>query len=174
MPPYGLPHDPGLRSWSSGFSTVTMPSSVEPYTSKRNPSPSLATISCLSAYGTGAALAIRQRIDERSALLELARRAGSRCASAASGAENVFVTRCSFDELRATRPASNLRSTTTGAPSVWASERERERARVVQRAGREVHLVAGAQAELDEQREHELRSVVVRSAPLGFPVVPDV
>jgi hypothetical protein len=28
--PYVVPHDPGLRSWSSGFSTVTMPSSVDP------------------------------------------------------------------------------------------------------------------------------------------------
>ena len=28
--PYVLPHEPGLRSWSSGLSTVTTPSSVEP------------------------------------------------------------------------------------------------------------------------------------------------
>jgi len=30
MPPYGFPHDPGLRSWSSGLRTVSTPSSVEP------------------------------------------------------------------------------------------------------------------------------------------------
>ena len=57
IPPYGFPHEPGLRSWSAGLSTVTMPSSVEPYTSKRKPSPSFSITSCFSAYGTGAALA---------------------------------------------------------------------------------------------------------------------
>ena len=36
--------------------------------------------SCFSAYGTGAAFAMRQRIDEQVGVRELARRAGSRSA----------------------------------------------------------------------------------------------
>ncbi len=30
IPPYGLPQEPGLRSWSSGLRTVMIPISVEP------------------------------------------------------------------------------------------------------------------------------------------------
>ena len=89
--PYGLPHEPGLRSWSSGSSTASTPSSVEPYTSNRKPSPSLAMISCFSAYGTGAALATSERIEDRSA------RASTSSGSATMrfscvGAVNVLVT----------------------------------------------------------------------------------
>ena len=73
--------------------------------------------SCFSAYGTGAALAIRQRIDDMSARVELPRgRVTIRLSCV--GAENVFVTRCSFTR-RSHATGSNLRRTTTGQPSVW-------------------------------------------------------
>ena len=116
-------------------------------------------ISCLSAYGTGAALAIRQRIDEQVGVRELARRAGDTIRFSWVGAENVLVTRCCFT-ASSHASGSNLRSTTIGAPSVCVERRERERAGVVHRPGGEVHLVAELQAELAEQREHDLaRSV---------------
>ena len=89
-----MPHDPGLRSWSSGGSTASTPSSVEPYTSNRKPSPSLAMSSSFSAYGTGAALATSDRIEERSARASTSSgRATIRFSCV--GAVNVFVTPCS-------------------------------------------------------------------------------
>ena len=94
-------------------------------------------ISCFSEYGTGAALAISVRIDERSAR---ASSPGGRVTMRFSwvGAENVLVTRCSFTR-RSHAAGSNLRSTTIGAAERVREQRERQRARVVQRTGREVH-----------------------------------
>ena len=66
MPGAGLPHEPGLRIWSSGISTVSTPSSVEPYTSNSDSGGKSATYCCLSAKLHGAALAIMTRIEERS------------------------------------------------------------------------------------------------------------
>ena len=61
-----LPHEPGLRSWSSGRRIVFTPSSVEPYTSNSDSGGKSSTYCCLSAKLHGAALAIMIRIDERS------------------------------------------------------------------------------------------------------------
>src|SRR5450631_265382 len=76
--------------------------------------------SCLSAYGTGAALATRLRIDDTSAL---ASSPGGRLTIRLScvGAENVFVTRCSLTR-RSHDDGSNLRITMIGQPSVWLSD----------------------------------------------------
>ena len=131
-------------------------------------------ISCFNAYGTGAAFAIRQRIDDRSA-----------CASSSAGRLTMRFSWVGRGERvgdavllhqpRATRSGRTCGSTTIGAPSVWVSDDERQRAGVVQRAGREVHLVAELQAELGRAARARSRgSVVVRSAPFGLPVVPDV
>ena len=61
-----LPHDPGLRIWSSGRRIVFTPSSVEPYTSNSDSGGKSRTYCCLRAKLHGAALAIMTRIDERS------------------------------------------------------------------------------------------------------------
>ena len=59
-----LPHEPGLRSWSSGRRIVFTPSSVDPYTSNSDSAGKLATYCCLRAKLHGAALAIMIRIDD--------------------------------------------------------------------------------------------------------------
>ena len=61
-----MPHEPGLRSWSSGSRMVFTPSSVEPYTSNSESAGKSARYICLSAKLHGAALAIIRFIDERS------------------------------------------------------------------------------------------------------------
>ena len=110
--------------------------------------------SCFNAYGTGAALAMRQRIDDRSAR---ASSPGGRLTIRLScvGAENVFVTRCSFTS-RSHDTGSNLRSTTTGHAHRVAHRGEGEWSRVVHRTGGEVDLLAEPEAELAEQREDGL------------------
>ena len=87
--------------------------------------------------GTGAALAIRVRIDERSAR---ASSPGGRLTMRFSwvGAQKVSVTRCSLTR-RNQDDGSNLRSTMIVPPTACANGRERQRTRVVQRAGGEVH-----------------------------------
>ena len=110
-------------------------------------------ISCFSAYGTGAAFAIRQIIDDRSA------RASSLGGSdtmrlSCVGAENVLVTRCSFTR-RDPRAPGRTCAARRSARRACAQRRERERPRVVQRAGREVHRVLVQQVQLAEQREHD-------------------
>ena len=90
------------------------------------------------------------------------------------GAVNVLVTRCSSTR-RSHAVGSNLRSTTIVAADGVREQRERQRARVVQRPGGDVHLVRAAGAELAEQRDHaSRRRCLVRIAPFGLPVVPDV
>ena len=129
-------------------------------------------ISCFSAYGTGAAFAIREIIDDMSACasslvgqrhdaLELRGR-GERVGDAVllhqlDPARRVELAQ--HDDRRAERVRER---------------RERERARVVQRAGREVHRVLVQQLSSASSANTIWRSVRVRSAPLGLPVVPDV
>src|SRR5215203_2672245 len=61
-----LPHEPGLRIWSSGRRIVLTPSSVDPYTSNSDSDGKSRTYCCLRAKLHGAALAIMIRIDDRS------------------------------------------------------------------------------------------------------------
>ena len=138
-----------------------IPSSVEPYTSKRNPSPSFSMISCFSAYGTGAAFAIRQRIDERSA-----------CASSSSGrlttrlswvgAENVFVARVQLHRGEPRDRVEPAEHDDRRAQRVVDGD-EGERTRVVHRPGGDVHLVAELQAEV-----HITTGPMYHSGPLAF------
>ena len=173
MPPYGLPHDPGLRSWSSGFSTVSTPSSVEPYTSKRKPSPSLSMISCFSAYGTGAAFAMRQIIDDRSAFASSV--VGQRHDALQLGRRREGVGDAVLLHQRDPADRIELAQHDDRRAERVRQRRERERSRVVQRTGREVHRVLVQQAQLVEQREDDLRGRCACAArPWACPVVPDV
>ena len=94
--------------------------SVEPYTSKRNPSPSFSITSCFNAYGTGAALAMSVRIDEQSAWASTSSGSDTMRLSCV-GALNVVVTRCSLHEPHPLA-ASNLRITTTVPPRLIDSD----------------------------------------------------
>src|SRR3954452_16942579 len=128
--------------------------------------------SCLSAYGTGAAFAIRQRIDERSAL---AISASGRLTTRLSwvGAENVFVTRWSFTAA-SHATGSNRRSTTIGAPRVWLSD--------TNASGPEWYIgpvvmwtsLPNWRPSSASSARTTSRFVVVRRAPFGLPVVPDL
>ncbi len=128
--------------------------------------------SSLSAYGTGAALAIRQRIDERSAF---ASSASGRLTTRLScvGAENVFVAECSFTAA-SQATGSKRRSTTIGAPRVWLRE--------TNASGPEWYIgpvvmwtsLPSCRPSSPSSAKTTSRFVVVRSAPFGFPVVPDV
>ena len=111
-------------------------------------------ISCLSTYGTGAAFAMRQRIDERSA-----------CASS-SGGQGHDPLELGRGGERVRRPVQLHRGEPRDRvePAQHHDRRaervvdrgERERARVVQRPGGDVHLVAELQAQLGEQGEDDL------------------
>ena len=128
--------------------------------------------SCFNAYGTGAAFAMRQRIDDMSAR---ASSPGGRLTIRLScvGAENEFVTRCSATS-RSHDVASNLRSTTTGLPIVWASD--------ANASGPEWYIgpvvrwisLPSCRPSSPSSANTTPASVEVRSAPFGFPVVPDV
>ena len=89
------------------------------------------------------------------------------------GAENVFVTRCSFTRS-IQRSASNLRSTTIGAPSVCASDANASGPEWY--SGPVVRCTEFSCSRLSSASSANTiwRSVRVRSAPLGLPVVPDV
>ena len=113
-------------------------------------------ISCFSAYGTGAAFAIRQTHRRHVGLRELARRAGYTMRLSWVGAENVFVTRCSFtSSIHA--PGRTCAARRSGAPSVCASDANASGPEWY--SGPVVRCTAFAvqQVELAEQREHDLR-----------------
>ena len=128
--------------------------------------------SCFSAYGTGAASATRLRIDERSAR---ASSPGGRLTIRFScvGAENVFVTRCSATR-RSQACGSNLRSTMTGQPSEWFIDAQASGPEWY--SGPVVTCTSAPGWRLSSLRSANtvFGSVVVRSAPFGRPVVPDV
>ena len=89
------------------------------------------------------------------------------------GAENVLVTRCVFTSS-IQRPASNLRSTTIGAPSVCESDANASGPEWY--SGPVVRCTEFSCSRFNSasSANTRVRSVEVRSAPLGFPVVPDV
>ncbi len=129
-------------------------------------------ISSLSAYGTGAALATSDRIDDRSARASTSSgRATIRFSCV--GAENVLVTRCS--RTRSIHcSASKCRIRTIVPPRVWVS--------VAHASGPEWYsgpvvmwtsLPASSRSSWSSAPTSP-GSVDVRSAPFGFPVVPDV
>ena len=115
----GLPHEPGLRSWSAGSSTVFTPSSVEPYTSNSDSAGKSRTYICFRAKLHGAALAI----------MRLHRRACRSGAFTSSGSEQIMrIGRRRRERgrhpVRLDQPqpvlGSNLRCSTTVWPSTWA------------------------------------------------------
>src|SRR6478609_7452785 len=117
-PGAGLPHDPGLRSWSAGSSTVFTPSSVDPYTSNKDSGGKSRTYICLRAKLHGAALAIVRRIDDVS-YLAFTSSGSEHTIRIGVGAENVDDT--PYDSTsRSQSSGSNLRCTTTDWPSTWA------------------------------------------------------
>ena len=128
--------------------------------------------SCFSAYGTGAALATSERIDERSARASTSSgRATIRFSCV--GAVNVFVTRCS--RTRSThRSASKWRMRTIVPPSVWVSDAHASGPEWY--SGPVVMWTSSPGWSRSSWSSAPTRtgSVDVRSAPFGFPVVPDV
>ena len=123
-------------------------------------------ISCLSAYGTGAAFAMRQIIDERSAFASSASGSDTMRLSWV-GAENEFVTRCSFTSA-IQRTGSNLRKHDDRRAERVRQRREGERSGVVQRTGREVHGVLVQQPQRVEQREDDLAIGACPQRALGL------
>ena len=89
------------------------------------------------------------------------------------GAENVFVIRCSLTS-RSHAVASNLRRTTTGHPSVWLSDAHASGPEWYSGPVVRCTSLPACSPISDKRAKTVAASVVVRSAPLGFPVVPDV
>ena len=112
-------------------------------------------ISCFSAYGTGAALAMSVIIDDRSARGERVVGQAETMRFSWVGAEKVLVTRCSFTRSIQRRRVELAQHDDRRAQGV-RQRRERERTGVVQRPGREVHRVLVQHVELAEQGEHDL------------------
>ena len=142
----GWPHEPGLRSWSSGSRMQFTPSSVEPYTSHSESAGKSARYICLSAKLHGAALAIMRFIDDVSyfAFTSSGRLQTIRIGV---GAAKVDVTRY-VSTSRSQSSGSNLRCSTTVWPSAWAMRHEAAGAGVVQRTGGQVHVVGRVADEL--------------------------
>ncbi len=129
-------------------------------------------ISCFNAYGTGAAFAIRQIIDDMSALANSSSGSDTIRFSCV-GAENELVTRCSFTNA-IQRTGSNLRNTTTGAPSVCASDANASGPEWYSGPVVRWTEFSCRSRSASSSANTISRSVRVRSAPFGFPVVPDV
>ena len=107
--------------------------------------------SCLSEYGTGAALAMSVTIDDRSAAASWS--SGSETMRLSwVGAVKVLVTRCSADQphprggVEAAHDHDRVRELHRHAG-------EGQRTRVVQRPGREVHAIGVEEVQLGEQRD---------------------
>ena len=89
------------------------------------------------------------------------------------GAEKVFVTRCSATR-RSQRLGVELRSTMTGQPSEWFIDAQASGPEWYSGPVVRCTSLPGCRLSSPSSANTVVGSVVVRSAPFGLPVVPDV
>ena len=167
-----LPHEPGLRSWSSGRRIVFTPSSVEPYTSNSD-----------SAGKSREVLLLEGEAPRRGVGDHQPHRRRSYFAFTSSGRLQIIRIGVGARERRrrpgtcrrgaASPRGSNLRCSTIVWPSAMRDAHEPAGPGVVQRPGGDVDVVGPVADELHHRRAPAPgRRRCAGSAPFGLPVVP--